>query len=87
MKAKAGDWLIVHSHNDGGHIRKAEILRTNPGGQTPFTVRWLDDDKESVVFPGPDAEIVAAAEQEQTHRADAERFDRVQSAIEGRRHE
>ncbi len=85
MQAKTGDWLIVHSHNDGGHIRKAEILRTHAGGETPFTVRWLDDDKESVVFPGPDAQIVPAGEQEQAHRADAERINRVQSAVEGQR--
>ena len=83
MQAQSGDWLIVHSHTDGGHIRKAEILGTHPGGQPPYTVRWLDEDKESIVFPGPDAQVVAAAELEQAERGQSERISRVQSAIGG----
>ncbi len=85
MQGQAGDWLIVHSHNDGGHIRRAEIIGTHAGGQPPFTVRWLDEDKESVVFPGPDAQVVAAGEEQQAQKAASERIDRVQSAIEGHR--
>lgn len=81
MQAQSGDWLIVHSHTDGGHIRKAEILGTHAGGLPPYTVRWLDEDKESILFPGPDAQVVSAGEMEESDRAQSERISRVQSAI------
>ena len=60
MQAHEGDWLVVHSHTDGGHIRRAEIIGTRDDGAPPYSVRWIDDDKESVVFPGPDAQVVSA---------------------------
>ena len=83
MKAQAGDWLVVHSHTDGGHIRKAAILGTRSDGEPPYSVRWVDDDTESVVFPGPDAVVISAAAQEELDRAAAERINDVQSAIGG----
>jgi len=81
MKAQSGDWLVVHPHTEGGHLRKAEILATHPGGEPPFTVRWLDDGRESVFFPGPDAQVVSAAEQADIDLAQSELIDRMQSAI------
>jgi hypothetical protein len=69
MQAQSGDWLVVHSHNDGGHVRKAEIIATGVDGTPPYTVRWIDDDRESVVFPGPDAQVVTAADQARADRA------------------
>ena len=81
MQAQSGDWLIVHSHTDGGHIRKAEILGTHADGQPPYTVRWLDEDKESIVFPGPDAQVVAAGDLQEADLIQTERISRVQSAI------
>jgi hypothetical protein len=80
MQARSGDWLVVHSHSDGGHVRKAEIIATH-GGEPPYTVRWLDEDKESIVFPGPDAQVVSAAEMGELDEAAAARIGRVQSAI------
>ena len=32
MKAQPGDWLVVHSHIEGRHDRRAEILATGPDG-------------------------------------------------------
>ncbi len=81
MKAQSGDWLIVHSHTDGGHVRKAEILGTKSEGQPPYTVRWLDEDKESVVFPGPDAQVVAGADQAEFDRLQSERIGQVQADL------
>ena len=60
MQAQAGDWLVVHSHSDQGVVRRAEILSTHANGEPPFTVRWTDDDHESVVSPGPDAQVIRA---------------------------
>ncbi len=83
MQAQSGDWLIVHSHNEAGHVRKAEILGTHAAGQPPYTVRWLDEDKESIVFPGSDAQVVSADDQRAGQRLQSERIDLVQSAIGG----
>ena len=82
MQARSGDWLVVHSHSDGGHIRKAEIIATH-GGEPPYTVRWLDEDRESIVFPGPDAQVVSAAEMGELNEAASTRIGRVQTAING----
>lgn len=81
MQAHEGDWLVVHSHTDGGHVRRAEIIGTRDDGAPPYSVRWIDDDKESVVFPGPDAQVVSAAEQQEHDRTQSEMIDRMQSSI------
>lgn len=82
MQAHPGDWLIVHSHTDAGPVRKAEIIATHTGGDPPFTVRWIDDNRESVVFPGPDAEIVSAAQNATNAQAQDALITRVQTAID-----
>lgn len=61
MHAQPGDWLVMHSHTDAGQVRKAEIISTHDGAP-PFTVRWIDDDHVSLVFPGPDAEVLSVAD-------------------------
>jgi hypothetical protein len=81
MHAEVGDWLVVNSHAEGRPIRKATILAVHPGGQPPYTVRWLDNDHEALVFPGPDAEVVSAARQIEIDRMRNERLDQVQSDI------
>ena len=81
MQAHPGDWLIMHSHTDGGHVRKAEILSTGADGAPPFTVRWIEDDRESVVFPGPDAQVLSPDEQAAVDRAETRQIDKVQSAL------
>jgi len=84
MKAHDGDWLVVHSHNDGGHVRRAEIIGTRDDGPPPYTVRWIADDRTSVIFPGPDAQVVSAAQQAEHDRAESALIDRLQNAIETR---
>jgi hypothetical protein len=85
MQAHPGDWLVVHSHTDSAHSRKGEILSTHANGAPPYGVRWLDEDRESVVFPGPDAQIVPAADQVAIDSAQTELIGRVQSDI-GKQH-
>jgi len=84
MKAHSGDWLVVHSHTDSGPVRTAEIIATGVDGTPPYTVRWVEDDRESVVFPGPDAQIVSADEQADMHRREATHIEKVQSELGGR---
>src|SRR5262249_60776892 len=56
MKAKVGDQLVIDGTNlgeprPGGVVTKV----THPDGSPPYVVRWLNDNHESVVFPGPTA--------------------------------
>jgi hypothetical protein len=81
MKAHPGDWIIMHSHTDGGPVRKAEVIATGADGAPPYTVRWIEDDRESVVFPGPDAQILTAQEQAAHDRAETEKIGKFQSAL------
>lgn len=81
MHAQVGDWLIVRSHTEGRHDRRAEIVGTGPEGAPPYTVRWTDDDREALVFPGPDAQVMTAAQHEAHARNEAALIDRVQSGL------
>lgn len=61
MKAEAGDWLVVEGPviDHGG--RRGLILEVrHEDGTPPYLVRWLDDGHETLVFPGPDAHVLAA---------------------------
>jgi hypothetical protein len=58
MRAQVGDWLVVHSHSDSAHSRRAEIIAVpSPDGEPPYTVRW-EDGHEGVLYPGPDAQLM-----------------------------
>jgi hypothetical protein len=56
MKAKSGDRLIIRPHHLGEAGHDAEILEVlGPAGDPPFRVRWEDDGREALIFPGTDA--------------------------------
>ena len=58
MHAEQGDRLLVHSRHVDGPVRDGEIIDVpRPDGSPPYRVRWSDDGHESLVFPGPDAEV------------------------------
>ena len=58
MRAAVGDRLIVKGHRVGEHDRDAEILAVEgEGGAPPYLVRWEDDGREGLLFPGPDAVV------------------------------
>ena len=71
MKAAVGDWLLVKSHTTGRDARRAKILAVSADGAPPYTVRWTDADHDTMVFPGPDAEVVSAAQLAELDRAHA----------------
>jgi hypothetical protein len=63
MYAKAGDWLIVEIVGTDHGVRRAKILEvSSPDGAPPFRVRWLDTDREGLVFPGVDAYVLTQDE-------------------------
>jgi len=88
MQAHAGDWLIVKGRTDSSAARRAMVLEAHgPNGSAPFLVRWIDSGHEALVFPGPDAVVVTAAEQAEPDHATGRRIDLVQSALERDRHD
>lgn len=84
MKAAVGDWLVVGTHTTGRRARRAQILGVRGDGLPPFTVRWIDDDRKTVVFPGPDAQIVSPERMAELDQARVRRIADVQSAISTR---
>ncbi|GGL13961.1 DUF1918 domain-containing protein [Planomonospora parontospora] len=59
MKAAAGDRLVVEGTHGAGVRRIGVIMGLrDPDGTPPYVVRWVDDEHEGLVFPGPDARVV-----------------------------
>lgn len=62
MQASVGDRLHVHGNVVGAPDRSGEIVEIKGSkGEPPYLVRF-DDGHTSLVFPGPDAVVEAAAE-------------------------
>ncbi|WP_067531770.1 DUF1918 domain-containing protein [Nocardia crassostreae] len=58
MRASIGDQLVVHGRNVGLPNHTAEIIEVRgEDGAPPYVVRFPDG-HESLVFPGPDAEVL-----------------------------
>ena len=82
MKAKVGDWLVfkgaaVDRPDQRGLI--TEVHSTD--GSPPYVVRWLENDHMATVFPGSDAIVVTAEEQQDADKRAQQRFGAVQSSI------
>ncbi|MFC9555261.1 DUF1918 domain-containing protein [Rhodococcus sp. NPDC056960] len=82
MHAEPGDWLvvkgtIVDSPDEVGHI--IEVRHSD--GAPPYLVRWIRDGHEALVFPGPDAHVVTAAEKDREDTHERHRISAVQDAI------
>lgn len=86
MHAAPGDWLVVKSSRDTVHERHALILGVSEGGAPPFHIRWIDTGRESLIYPGPDAVVISAAEQAEYDRQQVERAQHMQEDIEARLH-
>lgn len=62
MYAEPGDWLVVETTHPDQPRRRGLILEVHHAdGRPPYLVRWTDTGAETLVFPGPDARILAAA--------------------------
>jgi hypothetical protein len=65
MRAEVGNWLVVHGRTLGDAGREGLVVEVpHADGSPPYRVRWLDDDRVSLVFPGPDAVVLPAAPHE-----------------------
>lgn len=82
MRAKSGDWLVIKGTTIEQPDQRGLITEVHsPDGAPPYVVRWLETDHEAIVFPGPDAVVVTAAEQADADERAQRRFQAVQSAI------
>jgi hypothetical protein len=58
MKAHVGDRLVLEGSRVGEARRIGVITAVRRSdGAPPYVVRWLDNDHEALVFPGPDARV------------------------------
>jgi hypothetical protein len=58
MFAAVGDRLVVRSTHVDGPVRDGEVIEVrHPDGSPPYVVRWSDTGHETLLYPGPDAEI------------------------------
>lgn len=61
MHAEIGDWIVVEAlHLDGPRRRGQIVGLEHPDGTPPYVVRWTEDDRETVFFPGPEAHLAPA---------------------------
>ncbi|WP_431934323.1 DUF1918 domain-containing protein [Nonomuraea jabiensis] len=58
MKAAVGDLLVIEGARQGEPRRIGMIIALrHDDGSPPYDVRWLDEEHETLVYPGPDARI------------------------------
>lgn len=57
MRASVGDRVVIASHRVDGPVRDGEIMAVGDDGAPPYRVRWSDNGRVSVYFPGPDAHV------------------------------
>jgi hypothetical protein len=67
MKASVGDRVVIAASRVDGPVRDGEILAVGPDGGPPYRIRWSDQGREGLFFPGADAHIQHFAGSEGHH--------------------
>jgi hypothetical protein len=58
MNAQRGDRIILERSHLGEPQRVGIVIAVaHPDGEPPYEVRWLDDGRTSLIFPGAEARI------------------------------
>ena len=58
MQAKVGQRLVIRSHHVGEPVKDGEILEIrDPKGAPPYLVKWSEDGRVGLFFPGADAYV------------------------------
>jgi hypothetical protein len=66
MKADVGDWLVIKGTTTELADQRGVITEVRGAdGAPPYVVRWMASGHVATVFPGSDALVVTAAEQQQ----------------------
>jgi hypothetical protein len=65
MKAKVGDFLVIKGTTVEMSDQRGVITEVRSAdGSPPYVVRWLSTDHIATVYPGADAVVVTASEQQ-----------------------
>jgi hypothetical protein len=65
MKAKVGDFLVIKGTTVEMSDQRGLITEVRSAdGAPPYVVRWLSTDHIATVYPGSDAVVVTASEQQ-----------------------
>jgi len=68
MIAHTGDRIVLDGTHLGDHRRIGIVLAVaHADGGPPYQVRWLDDGKTTLIFPGAEARIDNTAEHSNDH--------------------
>lgn len=82
MKANVGDWLVVKGTTTELADQRGLITEVHGAdGAPPYVVRWLASGHVATVFPGSDALVVTAAEQQQADERARQKAGTVQSEL------
>ena len=74
MRANVGDWLVIKGTTTERADQRGLITAVHgTEGSPPYVVRWLSTGHEATVYPGSDAIIVTAAEQERADEREKKR--------------
>jgi hypothetical protein len=58
MKAHVGDRIVMEGARVGDPRRVGIVTQLRrDDGTPPYVVRWLDNGRETLLFPGPDARV------------------------------
>ncbi|MFE0385329.1 DUF1918 domain-containing protein [Streptomyces bungoensis] len=56
MRARVGDEIVVRGTSAGVVARDGEVVGLHhPDGSPPYDVRWAENGRVTLYFPGPDA--------------------------------
>jgi hypothetical protein len=65
MKATVGDFLVIKGTTVAMPDQRGVITEVRSAdGSPPYVVRWLSTDHIATVYPGADAVVVTASEQQ-----------------------
>lgn len=58
MRARVGDEIVVRGTSAGVVARDGEVVGLHhPDGSPPYDVRWAENGRVTLYFPGPDAYV------------------------------
>jgi hypothetical protein len=82
MKANVGDWLVIKGTTTELADQRGLITEVHgDDGAPPYVVRWLANGHVATVFPGSDALVVTAAEQQRDDERARQRVGALQSEL------
>ncbi len=82
VNANVGDWLVIKGTTTELADQRGLITEVHGAdGAPPYVVRWLASGHVATVFPGSDALIVTAAEQEKADERARHKAGMVQSEL------